>query len=206
MKKIIHIILVMSALSLVVVACSGDSYQKKLDKQKKAIRNFMSDKEITVIPYPADHIFGENEFCEAENSGVYYQVVKPGDLKHPLDDKYLTKVVMRFDSVLYMVSKNTEKGNNHNNHHEITFTYNNSGTYSGGTYGSINWTYMSPSLVVPLQKGLGSGAEINILIPFNNGSSYQIQAYEPFYFSGVKYSFNQQVSNDTANEIETEND
>lgn len=193
MKKIIHIILAMGALLFVVGACSGDSYQKRLDKQKKAIRNFLSDNSISVIPYPETHIFGENEFCEAENSGVYYQVVNPGDLSSVLDTQYQTKVIVRFDSVLHMSSGGYEKGNNHNNHYEITFTYNNSGTYSGGSYGSINWQFMSPSIVVPLQKGLGTGAEVNMIIPFNNGSSYQIQAYEPFYFARIKYRFNPHV-------------
>lgn len=193
MKKIIHIILAMSALVFVVAACSGDSYQKRLDKQKKAIRNFLSDNEISVIPYPKDHVFGENEFCEAENSGVYYQVIDPGNLKDTLDSEYQTKVIVRFDSVLHMASGGYEKGNNHNNHWEITFTYNSPGTYSGGTSGGINWTYMSPSIVVPLQKGLGAGAEVNMIIPFNNGSSYQVQAYEPFYFARIKYRFNSHV-------------
>lgn len=197
MKKIINIILALAALSVVISACSGDSYQKRLDKERDAIKNFLSDNEIEVIgKYPADHKFKDNQYYLEEGTGVYFRVAYPGNLKDTLSREIQTVVSVRFDSVLHMVTDSYEQGNNSNNHFEMTFTYGNPKTYTGSNYGDINWTFMSPSLILPLQKGLGAGAEVNIIVPFVNGSSYQISAYEPYFFSKLKYRFTVPVEPD----------
>ena len=206
MKKIINVIFALIALAAVVSACSGDSYQKRLDKEKKAIKNFLSDNEIEVIKtYPEDHIFDDNQYYLESGTGVYFRVIYPGKLTDTLKSDLKTKVSLRFDSVYLMVSNSYEQGNDNNNHYELTFTYGDSQTYSGGTSYGINWTFMSPSLVLPLQKGLGAGAEVSIIVPFVNGSSYQQSAYEPYHFSKVKYRFNVPVEPDddtNGNDIE----
>lgn len=190
MKKIINIVLALATLVILITACSGDSYQKRLDKERKAIKNFLADNGIeTIKKYPDNHEFDEDVYYLEEGTGVYFRVIYPGKLTDTLAADMKTDVSIRFDSVLHMVSGGYEGGNNSNNHYEMTFTFGDASTYTGSNYGDINWSFMSQALVLPLQKGLGAGAEVSMIVPFINGSAYQKSSYEPFYFSKIKYRF-----------------
>lgn len=191
MKKTINIIFALATLVICITACSGDSYQKRLDKERKAIKNFLADNGIeTIKKYPGNIEFDENVYYLEEGTGVYFRVINPGKLTDTLSSEWQTKVTLRFDSVLHMVAGGYEGGNNYNNHYEMTFTYGDPSTYTGSNYGDINWSFMSQALVLPLQKGLGAGAEVSLIVPFINGSAYQKSSYEAYYFPKIKYRFN----------------
>lgn len=197
MKKIINTIFVVGLLSIVFVACSGDSYQKRLDKEKKAVKNLLADSGITVLhEYPKDHVFGEKEYYLEPGTGVYLRVINPGNLETAMTDTEKPWVTLRFDSVQYMVSNYFAAGNNWSTVNPITFQYNNTNTYYGTSMSVSDYTYMymSAALVLPLKKGVGSGAEVSMIVPFINGSSYQQAYYEPYYFPQVVYRWYKQES------------
>lgn len=191
MKGILNSILALIALTVIVTACSGDSYQKRIDKENKAIENLLADSGITVLKkYPDNHKFAKNEYYLEEGTGVYLRVINPGDLTKALNDSIVVPLVtMRFDSVYQMVSGTYELGNNQPNHYEITFTYNDPTTYTSSNTSSLAWYYMSAATVLPLKKGLGPGAEVSLIVPFINGSPYQQSAYEPYFYPRVVYRF-----------------
>lgn len=94
-----------------------------------------------------------------------------------------------FDSVRYMVSATTVKGNYYQTGEPIRFTYGRTSTYSSSDSYSVNYVFMSQSLVVPLLKGLGPDANIDIIVPFQSGSTYQLSGYEPLLYYGLRYSY-----------------
>lgn len=192
MKKQTYFISIIAVLAILFGACSGDSYQKRLDKEKEAIERFLSDNGIDVLKtYPKNHKFEDNQYYLEGTTGVYLQVVDPGDTSDTLSIADKDVVYMRFDSVRYMVSDYWELGNRNNYGTPVVFEYGNTKTYSGGLRGTdVDLYYMSPACVLPLQKGVGKGAEINLIVPFINGSSYQSSKYEPFFFTGLTYDYN----------------
>ena len=49
MKKLIYSALTLLTLSLIIAGCSGETYEKKLKKEKRAINNYIADNNIKVI-------------------------------------------------------------------------------------------------------------------------------------------------------------
>ena len=199
MKKTNSALLLLASILIAFSACSGDSYEKRVKKQKKAIKDFMSDKEI-LYTYPADHHFEDNQYYKEPNTSIYYQVVNPGNIKDSMTVADRTKanipVNLMFDSIFYLVSGNAYKGDYTQNGEPIRFTYGNSGTYTGSsTSAGVSYYYMSQSLVLPLEQKIGPGAIVNIVVPFQNGSSYQQSYYEPFFYKEVRYTYFKQQSN-----------
>lgn len=198
MKKINYSILLVLSLLFAFSSCNGDSYEKRVKKQKKAIDHFLSDKQI-LYTYPQDGIFEDNQYYKEPNTNVYFQVLNTGNMKDSLtvsdQEKANIPVTIMFDSIFYLVSDMKGKGDYVQDGEPIRFTYGNSSTYTNSNSNSYAYVYMSPTLVLPLQKGLGSGAIINILVPFQNGSSYQQYYYEPFFFKGLRYTYYKQQTN-----------
>lgn len=204
MKKLISSIFTLLVLSLLIAACSGDSYGKRLDKEKKAIKNFIADNGIKVIrEYPADHKFAENEYYLEGSTGVYLRVVDPGDYKNALGKEEILDVTLWFDSVRLLVSSDTSVWGNRGN--DIKFTYGMPGTYiESQTQGTVKYYYMSPACVLPLTEkvGVGSGAIVDLIVPFVNGSAYQRSAYEPFKFTRIHYTYYRQATEGEPSEKE----
>lgn len=195
MKKILYSILTLVLLSGVIISCSGDSYQKRIDKEKKSIKRFLSDNEISVTTvYPGNVVFPENLYYLEEGTGIYFRVINPGNLSNVPDSGKLQLMALRTDSVEFLVSGTLEDGNDYPTANNISFTYGNPSTYTGSQSVSVlDYWYMSPALVLPLRKGIGYGAEISLIVPFMNGSGYQKYYYEPFFFRKVTYRFQKQV-------------
>ena len=198
MKKINCTLLFLATILIAFTACSGDSYEKRVKKQKKVIKNFMSDKEI-LYTYPADHHFEPNQYYNEPNTSIYYQVVDPGTIADSMtvDDKKKANipVVLMFDSIFFLVSNYSLKGDYYQDGSPIRFTYGKTNTYTNSSSGTDAYTYMSQSLVLPLEKGIGTGAIVNIVVPFQNGSTYQQYYYEPFYYQELRYTYFKQESN-----------
>lgn len=204
MKKLIYFISIITTLLIVGAACNGDSYQKRLDKQKKAIENFLADKGIEVLKeYPSNHKFGKNQYYLEGSTGVYLQVVEPGLLDEAPTVEERLEIKMRFDSVYAMVENKWYVGNTDNYSTPITFEYGDAATYSMGKKGTdYEKYYMSPACVLPLQKGVGKKAVVNLIVPFANGSSYQTSYYEPFFYEGLTYEFHRQMPEEGTEESE----
>lgn len=189
MKKLIYFISIISIL-VVAVSCGGDSYQKRLDKEKKAIKRALEGVEI-LYTYPSDHKFDEDQYYLEGSTGVYIQVTDPGNLDEvPLEIGKRQRMFLRFDSVYNMVSDKWEMGNKGQGAVPMQFEYLKTSTYTyTGSY-SLEYYYMSPAIVLPLEKGVGNGAIVNFIVPFVNGSAAQNNSYEPLHFIGMKYDFN----------------
>lgn len=188
MKKLIYFISIITTVAIVAVGCGGDSYQKRLDKEKKAISKALENIEI-LYTYPSDHKFDKDQYYLEGSTGVYLQVVDPGNLNEvPKEIGEKQRVFLRFDSIHWMVQDSWNVGNTGQSATPIEFEYLNTATYSDDSY-------MSPACVLPLEKGLGNGAIVNLIVPFVNGSNYQVNYYEPFHFIGMKYTFRRESTN-----------
>lgn len=196
MKKLIYSVFILLGLSLIIAGCSGDSYEKRLKKEKKAIKNYIADNEIKVIynNFPADLVFEKDAFYLDDSTGVYIRVINRGDISNALTSKDNEEVYVRFDSVSYLVEGKSYIGNNYNGIDPMKFTYNIPSTYMQNNYNAdqIGFSYMSPACVLPLKKGLGNGAVVDLIVPFINGSAYQKSKYEPFKFTRMTYTYNKQ--------------
>lgn len=192
MKKLISSIFTLITLSLLIASCTGDSYGKRLDKEKKAIKNYLSDNGIvTLRTYPKDHKFKENEFY-LDASGVYMRVVDPGFGKDTLTPGVKVPVTLRFDSVYYISRGDSANvGNNFSGAERMSFTYGLSGTYRSENQSSLEYFYMSPACALPLTKGVRNGAIVDLIVPFVNGSALQLRRNEPQLLKRMHYSFYQ---------------
>lgn len=198
MKKTIYFVSIITLLLIALASCGGDSYQKRLDKEKKAIKKALENIE-ELATYPSDHKFGEYQYYQEGSTGIYYQVVDPGNLDEvPKEIGKRQRMFIRFDSVHYMVSDVWVQGNRKTQESmPLEFEYLNTATYAEGTISSEFGRYfMSSSLVLPLEKGLGNGAVVNIIVPFTLGSTIQAQSsYEPYHFKGLIYTFRKETEN-----------
>lgn len=198
MKKLISSIFTLLTMSLLIAACSGDSYEKRLKKEKKAINNYLADNGIVVLKeYPKDHKFAENEFYLEGSTGVYMRVVKLGaePLVAALESDDRIPVDMRFDSITYLVSDKTIEGNNSALASPMRFTYGMPSTYivADGNYYPLEYNFMSPACVLPLEKGVRSGGIVDLIVPFLNGSTLQRSTYEPIRFTRIHYTYFKQI-------------
>lgn len=196
MKKLISSIFTLLTLSLLIAACSGDSYGKRLKKEKKAINNYLADNGIVVLKeYPADHKFGKDEFYLEGSTGVYMRVINPGDYENALKNDDRVPVDVRFDSITYLVTDKTIAGNNSTQGSPMRFTYGMPSSYivADGNYYPLEYNFMSPACVLPLEKGVGSGAIVDLIVPFVNGSTLQRSSYEPIKYTRLHYKYFKQI-------------
>ncbi|MBD8388738.1 DUF4827 family protein [Dysgonomonas sp. BGC7] len=189
MKKIIYVIFALVGLFVVFSSCKGDSYAKKLEQEKKAIDNFISDNNIDVITqYPADHKFADNQYFKS-STGAYYRVIDPGNDERPISGK--TDVYVRYDSVYNMLTNSIYAETNSEGNTAMLFTFGREETYYSVNQYAQEYYLLSNGTVEPFLKGLGNDAEVSIIVPFLSGlgSTYQGQAYVPFFYKRLRYHF-----------------
>lgn len=191
MKKIISLLFACISLMIVFAACSKDSYADKLDKEDKAIKEFIKQKGFNIVnEYPASRVFRDKEYFKDPSTGVYIHVIDSGRT-----DKIVKgdKVFMRFyDTSYVMTSPDSIYSNDKPNADEyqaMEITYGNSDTYTYSTSAyNYMYYYLSPGVVRPLDFNLGDRAEVSVLVPFVNGSYYQqYSSYEPIFYGRLKY-------------------
>ncbi|MDH6534893.1 DUF4827 family protein [Parabacteroides sp. 52] len=192
MKRAFYVLMMVCA-GLIVVSCSSKtkSYTDMLNAEKKAIsRLFAAEGFEEIKKYPADGVFGENQFVKLDN-GVYLNVVDSGNGTRAELGK--TRVYSRF-SVRYFMSD--------------TFTISNIGENSGGTgplvfqYGIGVEPQPSPSSFQSeleryffsegFQSALeyvGDQAIVKLIVPFKVGSQDLMSAGEPLFYEKVQYKF-----------------
>ncbi len=182
-----------------LVACNDyETYGDKKDKERKAIRHFISDSTITVISESQFHANGDvtdtakNEFVYMDNTGVYMQIVHKGCGK-PLQDGESADLLVRFLELSIM---------------DTTVVYNDTNPYnvdvmhikrSGSTYtasfteGTWLSTYgeMVPSgLLVPfsyinlgrLRSADDHIALVRLIVPHTQGHSVASGYVKPFFY------------------------
>ncbi|WP_108822525.1 DUF4827 family protein [Dysgonomonas sp. Marseille-P4361] len=189
MRKLISVILTTAVLATCLLACKSETYTDKLNDEKKAIEKFIQDNDIDVVYDFPKGAFPENVFYKDRDTGVYIHVINPGSDEKPTKDP-VTEVVMRYDTIYNLLNNDVEGIPNWDATYGITFDFGNSGTYthSSADYTS-NYYFQSGGCVLPLEHELGNGAEVKLIVPFENGSLAQLSNYKPYYYSRVKYTF-----------------
>ncbi|MDR1092132.1 MAG: DUF4827 domain-containing protein [Prevotella sp.] len=195
MKKVISVISAFMGLAIIFAACSKDSYADKLEKEEKAIKQYIKEQGFIIrSDYPASRVFADKEYFKDTDTGIYIHVIDSGN-KDKI--KKGDKVYMRFyDTRFFMSAPDSIYSNDRPNNDEfaaMNFTYGNSGSYISSDYSSLGGYYMymflSPGCARPLDFNLGDKAEVSILVPFANGSyDQQYYRYEPILFGRLKYT------------------
>lgn len=201
MRKIIGAIFTFMGLAIIFSACGGETYADKLKKEKKGIERFINDNNITTRgTYPTDHKFADNEYYLDENTGVYFRVIDPGD-ESKLPVKGKTDVYLRYENILNLLNENDTIAANNFQGTFMTFRYGNTSTYMGSgtstTYQLQMYYFLSQACVLPLEQGLGNGAEVSLIVPFANGSTYQQANYIPMFYGRLRYQFTLDETEDT---------
>ncbi|MDU1889310.1 MAG: DUF4827 family protein [Dysgonomonas sp.] len=200
MKKITCIIFTLISLGFLLSSCGGETYADKLRKSNKAINRFIDQKDIKIInDYPEDGIFAENEYFKEPKTGIYMRVINKGDE----DDKPVlgkTDVYLRYTNIINLLKPDDEiyPGNEHGVY--MTFRYGYTNTYkvtsTTTTAQTQMYMFLSQACVVPFEYGLGNNSEVSLIVPFENGSTYQGSSYVPLYYESLRYRFTNDVEED----------
>lgn len=189
MRKLISVIITTAVLTVCLLSCKSETYTDKLNDEKKAIEKFIHDNKIDVVyEFPKDGVFKDNVFFKDKETGVYIHVIDRGNDERPSKSRR-TKVSFRFDTI-YNLLQNTAEANPSWSSYEISFKFgdNSSYTHSSTDY-TLPYYYLSQGCVLPFEHDLGNGAEVKLIIPFENGSLAQQSSYTPYYYSRVRYTF-----------------
>lgn len=188
MKKLIGIILSVTFIAC-FFACDTETYTDKLNKERKAIEKFIADNDIDVVYEFPEGPFKENVYFKDRDTGIYIHVVDPGNDERPTKDPR-TPVYLRYDTVYNLVDMTPEAYPNITSEGGVSFRYGNSNTYtSTSSSSSAAYVVLSQGCVIPLDYGLGNNAVIKLIVPFESGSTYQLDNYKTLYFSRLKYRF-----------------
>lgn len=195
MRKIIGVISAFMGLAIIFAACSKDSYADKLEKEEKAINQFIKEQGFSIIDeYPASRVFADKQYFKDPDTGIYIHVIDSGNTDKI---KKGDVVYMRYYGARFLISNPdstyTNDKQNSDDFASMSFTYGNSGSYTNSDYsGSLasyyEYMFLSPGCARPLDFNLGDRAEVSIIVPFANGSYYQQYSnYEPIFYGRLKY-------------------
>jgi hypothetical protein len=184
MKHLHLIIIVLSGLLFLTVSCKDTmTYADYLDREAKAIDLFIESNNLTILKdFPSDGNFNEKEFFKDPATGVYFHIISYGDTTQRL--KWKEEVYVRFKGLHYFASEDTTKYSNLTGEPEVI-------TFIGPVSSSTKSNYATPGWVVPLNY-VGHTGKVQMIIPFNMGSSYDQSRYEPTYYDMVQYRFQDQ--------------
>jgi len=169
---------------------SSETYADKLKEERKQIDRFLSAQGIEVLStYPTDSIFKKNQFFRDPETGVYINVINPGNGTRA-SAKDLADVYFRFyETATLPTDKSTiDKTNGDaSGSQPVSFIYGNTNSYtSTSTLNYYCYIYLSPGVTVPL-KYVGEGAIVSLIVPFAQGSYYQSLSYQAIYYGRLKY-------------------
>jgi hypothetical protein len=184
------------------VSC-GDKYptfEELKSAERKEINKIIAEKGIKVISeYPANGVFGENEFVELSN-GIYLNVIDSGNGNRATYNA--TTILIRanveyYDSRYDSVVKESFFANDRSPF-EFKYGY----AYSVMTAHKSNgdaYTYYFSAGLESVLSYVGDSAEVKLIVPgyaeINNyeaGSTFQTAdryRYIPFYYDRVRYIF-----------------
>lgn len=185
MNKLSLTITILLGTLLLLSSCNDrKTYADYLKDEKKAIDLFIAQNNLTILDeFPADGQFGETEFYKDPATGVYYHIISPGDTT--LELKWKETVYVRFSGLLYFMTDDTTHYSNQKS------VYPEEIVYIGPVNSSTKGNYNNPGWAVPLDH-VGHNGKVKMIIPFDMGSSYDRQQYQPSYYNLVHYRFEDQ--------------
>jgi hypothetical protein len=206
MKKYFYVLMLTGCVMnlMFTVSCSEyPTYEElKSDEQKIIKRKILQEKEISVIhEYPADGVFGENEFVQL-SSGIYLHVVDSGngDRARVSADGSATEVLVRVSGEYY-VSDSTYRFSTFSNGND-PFYFKYGSAYGVVTANSTSYNSYYYFFGIGLESVLsyvGDSAVVKLIVPgYSEISSYPAGStmqnadrygYVPVYYDKVRYTF-----------------
>lgn len=175
---------------LLFASCKDQkTYIDRLKDESRAIDLFIKKNKLVILEkYPSDSTFAPNEFYKDPASGVYYNVIDRGLLKNRAKDG--EEIYIRFKGLTYFMTDDTTKYSNDN---PVTSPMPQTIIYRGPLNSSTRSAYTSatPGWVAPLPH-IGHSARVKMIVPFNMGSEYDRQKFQPTYYDDVTYRFESQ--------------
>jgi hypothetical protein len=175
MNKLIIASLISIVAIVVFSSCNKNkTYAQNLNEEKKRIERFIIQNDIKVLTeYPSDSVFQEKEFYLDVSSGLYYNVIDPGNSRRIKSGE---EFYVRFKGLRYIESSDTLIYSTIQNLQPETLKYGNTSTYTTSAW------------VLPL-RNVGDGAKVKMLVPFKIGTPNDIQTYKTAYYEEVRYVF-----------------
>lgn len=186
MKRNYAIILLLSGIIGLTMSCNKqETYADKLKNETKAIDKLIAKNRFTVLKnFPKDTVFKANEFYRDPATGVYFNIIDRGDLtKRP---KLGDEVYVRYSGLIYFMRNDTVEFNNwdpYKNPDPNQIGY-------AGPVSMLNKSLYSATVagwVVPLPY-VGRQGKVQLIIPFNMGSSAETSNFQPSYYKEVTYT------------------
>jgi hypothetical protein len=181
------------------VACNGQKSFEELKRDElKIIRRMIVEKDIEVLTeYPADGVFGENQFVLLSN-GIYLNVIDSGNGERAVQGS--TTVLVRVSGEFLYNDSFDEFSTFGSSNYPMEFKYGNGYYVVSNHSGSYDAYYYFFSLGIEhILRYVGNGAEVKLIIPgyididqSSASSSYQTASsneYIPIYYDRVKYTF-----------------
>lgn len=187
MKKSIGLLLAMMAVSLVFMSCDdSESYADKLKRERKLVKQLISEKGFVIVnEIPTDTIFAENVYYHDKETDIYFNIEDRGDLtlRASKETGSNTKVHCRFDRVR-VLGDTTNYG--YPASQPMSFMYGIKDTYRASDPEVANY-YLTPAYAFPLDY-VGEGAVVNLIVPFDEGSTNQQSYYTTLFVQKLRYT------------------
>lgn len=189
MRKGLGLICFIIGLCATFAACSNsETYADKLKSERKSISRLINEKNIIVLnSYPASGVFKENEYFRDPITGVYINVIDSGNGNRASIAKR-SEVNVRFkDAITFGLSSPDTLSNNIPGYQPLSFVYGITATYTASTQGTFEYRFLSPGIVAPLEY-VGENAKVRLIVPFASGSTLQLAAFTPLYYTELQYT------------------
>ena len=170
MKLRIGVLTIMLGVILGACGKKTKSFAEYKKEEKEAIDNLIAKENFEILNrYPADGVFGTREFVLLDN-GCYLHVIDSGNGNRAISGK--TLVLMRC-STIGITADTTSYSIFPNGFQPLEFVYGGMQdaklrAYSDGT--GAAYMLLSPGIESALDY-VGEGAEVKMIIPFDNGQS-----------------------------------
>lgn len=202
MKRTIIAVFSLVALLLVSSCSHYETYAEQTEKERNAIREFLSEKKINVISeatfkaqnYTTD--VNKNEFVLFDNTGVYLQIVRKG-CGSPIANGETTSVLCRFkeyniltDSLILTnevmkLSYLVDKMNVTRTSDSFTASFVEGVMFTQYQSASVPAGWLVPLLYINvgrLEKEEDEIAKVNIIVPHSQGHQSAVTGVYPCYY------------------------
>lgn len=200
MRKLMMLLLPLSLMLCMFTSCNDyETYGDKKVKERKAIRQLISDSAFVVITEQQFHEQGnttsvdKREFVYLENNGVYMQIVTKGCGK-PLQDGETSDLLVRFfercllDSAYVYNTVNpydVDVMNVSRNGNTFTASFTSGAWISTYNSGTVPAGFLAPLSYINVGRPRTENddiARVRLIVPHSQGHSYASSYVYPYYY------------------------
>lgn len=187
MKLFNSILLTLIGLLILTTSCNKQkSYADRLKDERKAIDRLITERDFNILTsFPSNGEFGDNDFYKDPSTGVYFNIIDYGDAIYGDSTtiaQFREKVFIRFEGLHYFMSKDTTR---YTNYHSVSPE---ELEYVGPVSSMTRNSYTNAGWAVPLSY-VGHRGKVKMIIPFEVGSTYDQNEFQPTYYDLVEYRF-----------------